>query len=137
MGRPSPTPDLTRGYDLALADRLARERRERGDDRLFYMRASWRHLREEILRESHGECHDCRKRGELSTVLDEDTTMVVHHVLPVEDYPGFALSRFWYDTSGKRHEQLVALCNDCHERRHGRAAGCTRDGREPVTEERW
>lgn len=55
----------------------------------------------------------------------------VHHIVELEDRPDLALDS----------DNLIALCDRCHNARHGRTADklytCWKKKKEPVTEEKW
>lgn len=79
-------------------------------DRLivFYKSKEWEELRKEVLEELHNECQECMKRGRY-TRAD-----CVHHVNEVRQRPDLALSKFYTDHEGKKHRNLLPLCNTCH-----------------------
>lgn len=97
----------------------------------FYRSGVWRSKRRQVLEDAHWECEDCKANS--PAVYTRAT--VVHHVLHLVDRPDLALSDWYVDEDGERHRQLVPLCRECHERRHGRSRGCTKSA--PLTEERW
>jgi len=68
----------------------------------FYKGNLWRHLRQEVLDEQHGECQICKGKG-----LVETATMV-HHIRHVRQHPELALTK----------ENLMSLCNECHYQIH-------------------
>ena len=76
-------------------------------------------LRDEVLRESHNECYDCKQKGILTLGTNEEP-LEVHHINFVKVRPDLALSKFFVDTDGKLKPNLVALCHKCHDKRHGR-----------------
>jgi 5-methylcytosine-specific restriction endonuclease McrA len=99
------------------------------EDRLeeFYNSKEWRHLRKEVLDEYKHECQDCKGKGYYTKA---DT---VHHQQYVRKHPRFALSKT-YTFKDKEYINLVPLCHDCHEIRHGYRV---KDKKEPLTVERW
>lgn len=101
----------------------------------FYQTPEFRALRAEVLAAAHGECEDCRAKS--PSVIRPATT--VHHDREVRRYPELALSLYWLDKHGKKHRQLWALCEDCHNRRHSRFGYGERPAPEtpPLTPERW
>lgn len=104
-------------------------------DRLdkFYHSKYFRNLKKEVLREQHYECQRCRENGKLTIVkLDKKKSGVLHHVKEVRTHPELALSKYYYDEHGKKHKQLIVLCNECHEIVHDRFAI-----NEPLNIERW
>jgi 5-methylcytosine-specific restriction endonuclease McrA len=94
---------------------------------LFYNSPQWRHLRKEVLAEHKSECQDCKAKGYYTKA---DT---VHHQQYVRKHPRYALSKI-YIFQGKEHINLIPLCHDCHEIRHGYRQ---KEKKEPLTEERW
>ena len=94
----------------------------------FYLSAEWQRLRREVLSDDRYECQDCKARGKYSRAN------TVHHVKYLERYPELALSKFYFDEQGKQQRNLVSLCHECHETRHGYRNGAEK---ESLTEERW
>jgi 5-methylcytosine-specific restriction protein A len=93
----------------------------------FYTSSVWLKLRAEVLEEFKHECQDCKARGYYKKA---DT---VHHVQYVKKHPELALSKF-YEFAGKIYRNLIALCHECHERRHEYRQ---KEKKKPLTEERW
>ena len=93
----------------------------------FYISRQWKKLRKEILEEYHYECQDCKSKGFYTKANH------VHHVQYVRKHPRYALSKT-YTFKGKEYVNLVPLCHDCHERRHGYRK---KEDKKPLTEERW
>ena len=94
----------------------------------FYNSPAWRKLRKEVLVEHKGECQDCKTKGFYKAAN------TVHHQQYVRNHPRLALSKT-YTYQGKEYKQLVPLCHDSHEVRHGYRA---KDKEEKLlTEERW
>lgn len=119
-------------YDRDLA-RWILERRERfGHDRAFYNSPAWRRLRAEVLAEFHGES---QWELSLSPALYVPAT-VIHHVMHVEDHPGWALSE-WAVRDGEVIRNLVPLSHDGHDVAHGRFGRGQRHRVKPLTDERW
>ena len=85
----------------------------------FYKLKPWIKLRDEVLKESHNECYDCKQQGILTLGTDEEP-LEVHHINFVRVRPDLALSKFFVDIDGQLKPNLVALCHKCHDRRHGR-----------------
>lgn len=98
------------------------------EDRLdkFYNSPQWRKLRKEVIAENKNECQDCKAKGYYTKAN------TVHHQQYVRKHPRLALSRT-YTFKGKEYINLVPLCHDCHEQRHG----YRQREKKPVTEERW
>lgn len=120
------TPDALRRWipALAKANRLYR----------FYKTPEFRQLRQSVLDAAHGECEDCRAK--VPAEITAATT--VHHDRPVKEFPELALSWYWIDGNGRKHKQLWALCEDCHNRRHDRFGyGPGKPAPPPLTPERW
>lgn len=78
----------------------------------FYKSKEWIELRQEILFQYHYECQECLKRGRY-TRAD-----CVHHINEVKNRPDLALSKHYTDESGNIKENLVPLCNRCHNEIH-------------------
>lgn len=78
----------------------------------FYNDSYWRRLSKSIIKEQHGECQHCKENGKYSPAI------LTHHVKELRKHPELAYSRYYVDTNGIKHRQLVALCNDCHEKEH-------------------
>ena len=99
------------------------------EDRLeeFYNSKYWRRLRKEVLEEYKQECQDCKAKGFYKKA---DT---VHHQQYVRKHPRLALSKT-YIFQGKEYINLVPLCHNCHEARHGYRQ---KEKKKPLTEERW
>ena len=85
----------------------------------FYHLPEWISLRREVLFESHNECYDCKLKGILTVGTDEEP-LEVHHVNFVKVRPELALSKFYVDKNGALKPNLVALCHNCHDKRHNR-----------------
>lgn len=81
----------------------------------FYKTPEFRKIRAEVLRDYHNECKRCRERGKYTRAK------VVHHVHEVRDRPDLALTRWVREPDGSITENLIPLCQNCHEVEHGRA----------------
>lgn len=79
--------------------------RDRGNTSARGYDAEWRKVRAEVLRE-HPLCADCLARGIVRAAT------VVHHIRAISECPELRLES----------RNLLALCRDCHELRHGRKA---------------
>lgn len=99
------------------------------EDRLdkFYNSPQWRKLRKETVEEHKNECQDCKGKGYYAKAN------TVHHQQYVRRHPRLALSKT-YTFKGKEYINLVPLCHDCHEIRHGYRQ---KEKKEPLTVERW
>lgn len=120
--------------DRSLASWI-RELEAEGKLYRFYKSNEFRALRAEVLRDHHNECAECAKRGRYRRAK------VVHHVHEVRDRPDLALTRWVREPDGTVTENLIPLCQECHEIAHGRAyAGRGEDAqerKEKEAEERW
>lgn len=97
----------------------------------FYKCPEWKDLRRRVLEANHYECEDCRAQS--PTKITRAVT--VHHDKETKFYPELALSTFWIDSNGMKHQQLFALCEDCHNKRHDRFGHEKKP--KPLTEEKW
>ena len=86
-------------------------------------------LKNEILREQHCECQECKKLG---LIKKADT---VHHVQYVSKYPELALSKY-YTYKGKQYKNLVAVCKSCHNKLHPEKHK-KKDYKPPINKEKW
>ena len=96
----------------------------------FYKTKEWIELKNKILEEEHFECEICREAGKYKRAY------LVHHVRFVRKYPHLALSKY-YTYKGKRYKNLLALCNDCHEKIHDRNSFKNSTKEKFKNEERW
>lgn len=116
--------------DRTLAQWI-RELEARGKLWEFYQTLEWRRLRAEVIAEFHNQCTDCLAKS--PAVLTRPTT--VHHVREVKDRPDLALSKSYRDADGSMKRQLVPLCDECHNARHGRFHGAK--PKPQLNDERW
>lgn len=93
----------------------------------FYAWQRWIDVREQVLRMDRYECQDCKRKR----IYTKATT--VHHNQYLKKHPETALDIF-YTFQGERKRNLISLCHDCHEARHGYRK---REEEKPLTEERW
>jgi 5-methylcytosine-specific restriction endonuclease McrA len=93
----------------------------------FYNSRYWRKIRREVLEEYKYECQDCKVEGYYTKA---DT---VHHEQYVRRHPRLALSET-YIFQGKEYKNLIPLCHNHHEIRHGYRQNKIK---QPLTEERW
>ena len=100
------------------------------EDRLhdFYISKEWRKLRKDVIEEAKGECQICKCRGLYAPAN------TVHHVQYVRKHPRYALSKT-YTFKGEVKQNLIALCNACHEEVHNYRH--EKKEEKPLTEERW
>ena len=73
----------------------------------LYKTKRWERKRAAVLRRDEYLCQECKRYGKTT----QATT--VHHIYPLEDYPELALVG----------DNLISLCNACHERMHDRMTG--------------
>ncbi|WP_090775428.1 HNH endonuclease [Shouchella lonarensis] len=70
----------------------------------FYRSSAWRSKRKSVLRRDVYRCRECQRYGKTT-----DAT-TVHHVIPLSDRYDLRLTK----------ENLISLCNACHEQMHDR-----------------
>lgn len=100
----------------------------------FYKSDDWLELRDNVLRDAHYECQLCLKDGIYKRAE------MVHHINEVRKRPDLALTREFIDpVTHEKRENLIALCNSCHEKVHDRCGNFKRqNGRGQFkNEERW
>lgn len=117
--------------DKTLAQ-WVRELERSGKRELFYATKEWKQLRAEVLHDQPL-CQDCLAKSP----AEFSRAVYVHHVNELHDRPDLGLTRQWVDATGQVHDNLVALCMDCHEARHNRFVKGRRRRRRCVTEERF
>ncbi len=99
----------------------------KNDIHRFYTWSKWLKVRGEVLKEDKYECQDCKEKG----IYTKATT--VHHDNFVRKHPELALEKnYVYD--GKTKRNLISLCFNCHEARHGYRK---KNKHKLITEERW
>lgn len=99
---------------------------------LFYYSDEWLKLREFVMEQNHHECANCRKKGKVTRAN------CVHHVNHVRNRPDLALSLYYTDKHGNRKENLVPLCNACHNKEHPeKFAKRYNNGERFMNKERW
>lgn len=69
-----------------------------------YNEKKWKRLREKIIKRDMYMCQECRRYGK-----HKDAQMV-HHMFPSKDIPEYAYLE----------ENLISLCNKCHNEMHDR-----------------
>ena len=80
------------------------ESRESMAQQPFYKQNKWKDKRKSILRRDEYLCRECKRYGR------SRTAQTVHHINPLEDYPELALVS----------DNLLSLCNSCHDTMHDR-----------------
>lgn len=93
----------------------------------FYLWAKWKSIRSKALSMDKYECQDCKA----NKVYAKATT--VHHENYVKRHPDLALE-LWYTWRGEKKRNLISLCHDCHEKRHGYRKP---EKQTYLTEEKW
>lgn len=97
----------------------------------FYKCDEFKAVRNIVLEKYHNECKHCMERGIYTPAK------VVHHVNEVRERPDLALSLYYRDSNGEVKENLIPLCQNCHEIEHGRAYKGRKDDRPAVDETKW
>ncbi len=67
-----------------------------------YKGARWENIRESILKRDDYQCQRCKRYGRMRQA------QVVHHIKHADEYPELAYTR----------DNLISLCNDCHNKEH-------------------
>ena len=102
----------------------------------FYNSKQWKIKRIDILDRDNHECCDCRQRlkdaVEKKIYLATEERMIrmateVHHVKDLKEHPELGLD----------DDNLISLCSECHNIRHGRTVRHFNKKKKRVTEERW
>lgn len=103
------------------------------DDKLykFYKSKEWTTLRQKVLQDNHYECKHCRQHGRITKA------QTVHHVHHVKEFPHYALTQYIIDDQGNRIDNLIPLCNACHNKEHPEKAFKLRTRKKQITDERW
>lgn len=97
----------------------------------FYKCREWRQLSDAVMKENNYECQHCKARG-LHTAARS-----VHHVQWVRRHPRLALSRT-YTYKGVTYNNLIPLCEDCHNKEHDKGRGLEQKNKNSfMNEERW
>ena len=73
----------------------------------FYKQKKWKRKRELVLKRDDYQCRQCKRYGRTTQAN------TVHHIYPLEQRPDLALVS----------ENLLSLCNQCHENMHDRISG--------------
>ncbi len=102
----------------------------------FYNSKEWKGKRIDILQRDLFECQDCRRRlreaQETGTRLYGEDTKIrraveVHHIKELKEYPDRALE----------DDNLISLCTQCHNIRHGRNPKRFVRKKKLVSDEKW
>lgn len=102
----------------------------------FYNSSNWKHKRITILDRDLHECQDCRVRlreaTKSGTRLAGDQAKIragieVHHIKELREHPELGLE----------DDNLISLCTQCHNVRHGRNPKRFVRKKKLVSEERW
>lgn len=98
----------------------------------FYNSKAWKQKRIEILKRDHFECQDCIKRArsceEIKGVaLHIRRATEVHHIMEYKEKPDLGLD----------DNNLISLCTQCHNLRHGRGPREFQPMKKRATEEKW
>lgn len=102
----------------------------------FYNSKAWKIKRMEILKRDRFECQDCigrlrraREQGIILTGSERDIRRAeeVHHKQELREHPELALD----------DDNLISLCTQCHNVRHGRHPNRFVKRRQRVNDERW
>lgn len=79
----------------------------------FYHSAAWKKVRAAALARDQGMCRDCMALFDAGMTLRPHRATMVHHIEPLEQRPDLAL----------RLDNLISLCDECHNRRHPEKGG--------------
>ena len=102
----------------------------------FYNGKKWKLKREDILKRDHYECQDCVARLRNAAVNEEQLhgddrkirrATEVHHIKELREHPELSLD----------DENLISLCTQCHNIRHGRYVKRFVKKKKRLTEEMW
>lgn len=74
----------------------------------FYHTARWKRVRAMCLQRDQGMCQDCMRKFRDGKMEHPNRATMVHHIIEYRDRPDLALSL----------DNLVSLCDSCHDRRH-------------------
>ncbi len=106
----------------------------------FYKSKEWIELKNEVLKENHYECAECKKKGIITRYDIDDSGQkrllsTVHHVQFVRKHPALALSKT-YTYNGKEYKNLIPVCKACHNKLHPEKSK-KKENSGFVNEERW
>ena len=74
----------------------------------FYKGKPWRRARKAALERDHYICQDCLAAKQRGERIRPRAAVMVHHILPREKYPELELQL----------DNLISLCDPCHNKRH-------------------
>lgn len=74
----------------------------------FYKSAAWRRARASALMRDHYMCVECIAAKTRGVICKPRAADLVHHIKPLKEYPELALEL----------DNLMSLCNRCHNRLH-------------------
>lgn len=106
------------------------------DIKQFYNSKRWKIKRNDILKRDHYECQDCLKRIKDAAINGVQLAAVerkircaqeVHHIKELREHPELALD----------DNNLISLCIECHNIRHGRYPKKIIRRKPRLTEEKW
>ena len=92
-----------------------------GREDIFYNSWTWRKKRLEIIDRDNNECQLCKKEGRVGK------GEVVHHIKHLKEYPKL----------GMEDDNLLTVCNHCHNTLHPEKQRTVRSGYKLINEERW
>ena len=87
----------------------------------FYKSKEWRQMRIKALQRDNYECCMCRDKGKYRKAD------CVHHIKEVKEYPELSLT----------FDNLMSLCNTCHNEVHDRLDKIEKKKPKFLNEERW
>lgn len=102
----------------------------------IYNSTRWQQVRDRVLIRDRYECQDCVKRLQKAAEIGERLfgeeakirrATQVHHIKELKVYPDLAFEE----------DNLISLCTQCHNIRHGRQPTRFVKKKKTVTEERW
>ena len=115
------------GYREQMTDKEAKA---------FYNSSAWKQKRLQILNRDHYECQDCRRRirdavaaGTVLTGRDRKIWRAeeVHHIQELKEHPELGLE----------DDNLISLCVQCHNLRHGRVPRRFKRKKKLASKEMW
>lgn len=104
-------------YDCIDKDRMVK----------FYKSKQWRSKRQEALIRDRFECQYCKNGKNTRGYKGYTKAQMVHHIKHVRDYPELSLDI----------NNLVSLCNPCHEEQHIEERHRFKQKEKFMNDERW